>query len=62
MALPESQRTLEEVNTAMVAVHDWAKSDADALRSFVAIMSFGGVFWAADCHIKALRSAVASDG
>eukprot|EP00973_Karenia_brevis_P082374 11418762-Karenia_brevis.AAC.1 len=25
-------------------------------------MSFGGVFWAADCHIKALRSAVSSDG
>eukprot|EP00973_Karenia_brevis_P010694 1449413-Karenia_brevis.AAC.1 len=25
-------------------------------------MSFGGVFWAADCHIKALRASISSDG
>eukprot|EP00973_Karenia_brevis_P027583 3802961-Karenia_brevis.AAC.1 len=42
MSLPESQRTSEDVDKAMQAVHDWADANADVLRSFVAIMSFGG--------------------
>ena len=46
------------VETAAAAIHDWLTNDGSAIRGFLQIMSWGGVFYSTMCSDKVARCAM----
>ena len=58
---PTRTYTRSEVEDAAKKLHAWLRSDS-RLRSFIAYMSGGGVFWAAYAHERGIRAFIKAGG
>ena len=52
----------EAVTSAAIKLHAWLMDDSKVLKHILAILSCGGVFYAASCAEKTMRAALSPDG
>ena len=52
----------EAVTAAAIKLHAWLMDDSKVLKHILAILSCGGVFYAASCAEKTMRAALSSEG